>query len=153
LLFANINDQLTIVDKRFKNGRITGKITATKFIGDAHRRIMQISIGCGIENSANIFSTSVENKNSIEKINRYFNELSIEEEKSSRIRPDDIVTSVEIKNCPEEQEEILSKENAKTIPELESHLKKHRTKIKIHLRPLTTTRVISKNINLPNFYV
>jgi hypothetical protein len=91
-------------------------------------------------------------KVSSEKINEYFQKLSINNEEE-KINLRDIVTKISIENLPEEQEALLSKIKAKTVAELQSELRKYPTKIKVMLHPLSTTTAITKNHNLPDFFV
>lgn len=142
-LFSTLHDQVTLVDSRFKNGSITGKIIRTKFFGNSKHKIMQISIACSDLNDE--ISTE-------EKLNRYLSELLIENDKVY-IKPDDIVTGIEVFNSAEEQEDILLATAATTASELKSQLMNHKTKIKIKLHPLNTMRVITRNINLPDFKI
>ncbi len=142
-LSVSIDDQITIVDSRFQNGKISGKVTKTKFIANADQKIIQVSIACNPSNDIKL---------SQEELHRYFNELSIKKDEKI-INSEDIITNVEIKNSPEEQEQLLSESNAKTVSELESLLKNHPTKINIMLHPLNTMRVINRDISLPDFNV
>lgn len=141
-LSVSIDDQMTIVDSRFQNGRITGKVIKTRFIASANQKIIRISIACTLNNI--VFSN--------EKIQRYFNGLTFKDDEII-INPEDIVDSVEIINDPEKQEQLLLLSDAKTISELESLLKKHPTKIRVKLHPLNTMRVINRDINLPDFNI
>jgi hypothetical protein len=142
-LFATVDDQVSINDPRFPNGKITGKIIKTKFVGNADRKIMEITIACSVNNFAGV---------SIEKMNSYFNELSIEPDESA-IKPENIVSEVNVKNPPEEQEEILSRMNAETALELERRLRKHKTKITIYMHPLNTSYIIRRDAHLPDFEI
>jgi hypothetical protein len=140
-LHISLDDAMRITDPRFPNGQITGKVIRTKFIANANHRIICITIACCRDYR----------EPPIEELNKYFDELLIDEEK--KIKPQNIITEIRVTNLPEEQEKFLSNCNAETIHELESALKKHKTKIKLRLRPLNTTRVVTKDINLPDFRI
>ncbi|MDR2780979.1 MAG: hypothetical protein LBB21_00765 [Holosporaceae bacterium] len=136
-IFAGLDDQITINDGRFKNGYISGKITKMRFIGDADQKIIKFTIGCCVADLSDNF----------DRLNFY--EIDVTEDEN-KINPADIVRKIEIKNTPEEQIEILSNENARNSSELQSVLKKHGTKIKISLHPLSTTRVVTREVRLPD---
>ena len=149
-LFATIDNQITISDSRFKNGKVTGKITKTSFIGNSNHKIVRISMACcnfdGIESEEN-------DQQTIEaKLNEYFSKLQLQDNQV-RVKPDDIITGIEVHNPPEEQEVAISKKTFFSVSELESQLKQYKTKIKIHLHSLSTARVIVKNENLPDFFI
>ncbi|MDR3151224.1 MAG: hypothetical protein LBT67_00030 [Holosporaceae bacterium] len=139
---ATLEDQVTIVDQRFPSGRIVGKITKITFFADANHRIMRLVIAC---NASSGFTEIP-----LEKLNTYLKNLSITAGEN-RVGLEHIVTKVLVENLPEEQEDILGRSDAKTTAELRSILKKHPTKIKVFLHPLNTARVVSKDVNLPDF--
>lgn len=152
-LDATINDQITLMDSRFNDGKISGKITKICFLASAKKRILQITIGCSLQN----FS-----KNSSDQINEYLRNLWSENNDKNNDRNGtkndsltfslaDIVRDVEVINPPEEQEKILIESNAKSLAELKSHLKNHQTKIKIFLASLKGSA--SKNVELPTFFL
>ncbi|MDR1982799.1 MAG: hypothetical protein LBQ08_03320 [Holosporaceae bacterium] len=134
---ATVDDQITIRDRRFKNGFIAGKIIRTTFSGNADHRIMKFTIGCCDSDQLRNF----------EKLNSYEIEIADDD---SKINPADIVKNIEIKNKPEEQISILSSKAARNVSELQNELKKHPTKIKVSLHPLNTSRVITREITLPS---
>jgi hypothetical protein len=134
-MFATLDDQITIRDRRFRNGSVTGKITKIRFIGNADHRIIKFTVGCG--NADRNF----------EKLDAY--EIKIAED-DSKINPADIVKNIEIKNPPEEQISILSSMAARDVSELQRELERHPTKIKISLHPLSTTKVVTREITLPD---
>jgi hypothetical protein len=134
---ATVDDQITIVDERFHGGRICGKIIKTRFMGNANQKIIKFTVGCRLQDLSDGF----------EKLASYKIEVPDDD---SKIHPADIVKNIEIKNPPEEQLEILSQTTAKNAAALQQELKKHGTKIKISLHPLSTTRVIVREIALPN---
>lgn len=142
-LFVSLNDQITITDPRFKNGSISGKVVKTTFIANDKHKIMQITIGCREEN----FRTDISDQ-----LNKYCSELQIEEEKS-QITADDIITDINVENPPEEQERILSSEPLDSVADLRSKLLQHKTKIKLKLHPLNTTKSKAKTVVLPDFII
>ncbi|MDR1361863.1 MAG: hypothetical protein LBJ16_01445 [Holosporaceae bacterium] len=142
-LLATLEDQITIVDQRFPSGRMLGKITKIVFSADANQRIMRFTIACNVAGFSEVPS---------EKLDSYFQNLSLGVEEN-KIEAGDIVTQILVENLPEEQEEILQQSGAKTVVDLRAELKKHPTKIKILLHPLSTTRVVSKDIKLPDFLI
>lgn len=133
---ASVDDQITILDDRFSNGRIAGKIVKTRFIGDAERKIIKFTIGCATADVSQNF----------EKLNGVKIEIPNDE---SRINPADIVRKIEIINPPEEQLAALSSATHRSVSELKSELNKRATKIKVSLHPLTSTRVVTREVNLP----
>ncbi|MDR1561255.1 MAG: hypothetical protein LBS23_02775, partial [Holosporaceae bacterium] len=137
-IFATINDQITIHDARFQKNLIVGKIIKTQLIANTTQKIMKITIGCCVDD----FGESYFEKLKTQKI-----EILSDD---SKINPADIVTNIDIKNSPEEQVICLSQAIAKNVSELKNILKKQATKIKISLHPLNTTRVITREINLPD---
>lgn len=142
-MFVSLNDQITITDPRFKNGKITGKVMKTTFTGNDKHKIIQITIGC----------RSSEYKNNIaEQLEKYFSELKIEETKT-HINADNIIMDINVLNPPEEQDYILSKEPINSIADIKSKLSQHKTKIRMKLHPLNTCKSISKNIELPDFKI
>ena len=143
LLSATINDQITLSNSNFKNGKITGKITKLSFVGNARHKIIRASIACSDFTAHDTIQT---------KFNEYFSKLQIND-KHVRIKPDDIVTNIEIHNQPDEQEAAISNTNFSSISDMESQLKNHKTKIKISLHSLSTTRVITKNEELPDLLI
>jgi hypothetical protein len=138
-VFATINDQISIHDARFQENVISGKIIKTKFIANADQQIMKITMGC---------SENTLEENCFEKITGHSIDIT---EDDSRINPSDVVTNIEIKNSPEEQIAFLSQKTAKSIFELKNALKKCVTNIKLSLHPLNTTRVVAREVNLPDF--
>lgn len=145
-LDVTINDQITLLDARFDGGKISGKVTKTRFVATSKKRILHITIGCCLQN----FS-----ENSTEQINEYLKKLWSKNDgydnDNDRFSLGDIVRDVEVINPPEEQEKILGESDAKSITELESRLKNHPTKIKIFLAPLKGSVV--KNVELPQFFL
>ncbi|MDR0555398.1 MAG: hypothetical protein LBG20_00055 [Holosporaceae bacterium] len=137
-MFAGVGDQITIHERRFPNGRIVGKITKMRFIGNADRKIIKFTIGC----------RSADLSRNFDRLNSY--EIQIAND-VNRINPADIVRKIQIENSPEEQIEMLSRTIASNSSELKRRLKKHATKIRLFLHPLNTTRVITREITLPDF--
>ncbi|MDR1334587.1 MAG: hypothetical protein LBJ71_05200 [Holosporaceae bacterium] len=134
---ADLRDQITICNERFKSGRISGKIVKRRFVGNANQKIIKFTIGCAIAD----LSANFDNLNS--------HEITIPAE-DNPINPADIVRNIEIKNTPEEQIAILSNTPLHSSAELQSLLEQHATKIKLSLHPLNTTRVITREIQLPD---
>ncbi|MDR1334121.1 MAG: hypothetical protein LBJ71_02800, partial [Holosporaceae bacterium] len=91
---ADLRDQITICDERFKNRCISGKIVKKRFIGNADQKIIKFTIGCSVAD----LSPNFDDLNS--------HEISIAAD-ANPINPADIVRKIEIKNTPEEQIEIL----------------------------------------------
>lgn len=143
-LWITVNEQITLIDKRFEGGQISGKVTKTNLSADAHERIMRITIACSLKKHIN---------NSLDKINEYMRSLQIPIEEKSKIALDEIVKDVEITNPPEEQEKILAQADAKSISDLESELKRHPTKIKVSLAPLSSGCIISRFLKLPDIFL
>lgn len=145
-LGVTINDQITLFDARLDGGKISGKVTKTRFVATSKKRILHITIGCCLQNFL---------ENSTEQINKYLKKLWSENNDSNndndRFSMGDIVRDVEVINPPEEQEKILGESNAKSVTELESRLKNHPTKIKIFLAPLKGS--VAKNVELPQFFL
>ncbi|MDR1551668.1 MAG: hypothetical protein LBS14_03260 [Holosporaceae bacterium] len=137
-IFASVDDQVTIRDDRFPNGRIVGKIIRTRFIGSADRKIMKFTIGC----------RTADLSRSFDKLNSY--EIRVDDDES-RVNPGDIVQKIQVENPPEEQIEVMSRMVAHSGAELEQILRKCVTKIKLFLHPLNTARLISREIMLPDF--
>ena len=138
-----LDDQVTIHDACFPNGFIVGKVIKTEFFADSEKRRMNISVACCpcgyFEDYFRI-------------LDGYCKEISVKEEICDP-NPDEIVTNIEIQNSPEEQEKILSETVAKKTEDLISELRKHATKIKIHLHPINVVREIVTKINLKDFYL
>ena len=137
-----INDQITLIDRRFEGGKITGKIVKIRLLAKANKKIMQITIASTLGKQI---------ANSLEQINTYIDTLKISDDEESETKIDlrDIVKDVEVINPPEEQEKILAQIPAKSISELESRLKKHSTKIRLSLAPQNFGYTKSKQLNLP----
>jgi hypothetical protein len=135
-LSVTVNHRATISDGRFPGGSISGKVIRTKFMANAERKIMKITIGCGGAD-----------ENYLEKALAYHPDI---QDDDSRVNPGDIVTDIEVKNPPEEQTAHLVQMKAKDISELKDELRKWATKIKISLHPLSTTRVVSRELDLPD---
>ncbi|MDR0677205.1 MAG: hypothetical protein LBF57_00820 [Holosporaceae bacterium] len=131
---VTLNDQITIRNNGFANGYIVGKVIKIRFTATADQKIIKFTIGCRSADLSGNFA----------KLNSYVIEIADDE---SRVQPADIVKNIEIKNSPEEQIELMHQSFDKTLEEL----KKHATKIKLSLHPLSTTRSIIREINLPNF--
>ncbi|MDR3179429.1 MAG: hypothetical protein LBT70_00835 [Holosporaceae bacterium] len=140
---VTLNDQITVIDDRFSGGSISGKVTKTAFFADCNHRIFNITICCNLGGFAEI---------STEKINEYFQKLSINNEEE-KINSQDIVTKISVENSPEEQEAQLAKIRAKSVAELKAELRRYPTKIKVVLHPLSTTKAIRKNHPIPDFLV
>ncbi|MDR1235661.1 MAG: hypothetical protein LBJ96_01500 [Holosporaceae bacterium] len=136
-IFVDLDDQITVHDTRFKNGSVSGKIIKKRFVGSADKKIIKFTIGCSAADLSGNF----------DRLNSY--EISITKDEN-KINPRDIVRKIEIKNSPEQQIEILSNADAHTDLELQSLLKKHATKIKLTLHPLNTTRMVTREIQLPD---
>ncbi|MCR5224466.1 MAG: hypothetical protein K6C34_00085 [Alphaproteobacteria bacterium] len=141
ILDATIANSVKILDSRFQNGYITGKIIKTEFSADSSHRLLKITVGCQRKAiSPNIF--------------KQLSELSIPvSEDKAPILPSDIVRNVEIQNSPEEQLIMLAHSDANDARELKEVLKKHPTKIKLTLHPQNTVREIVTEIKLPNFEI
>ncbi|MDR1335109.1 MAG: hypothetical protein LBJ19_02450 [Holosporaceae bacterium] len=139
--FASINDQITVEDNRFQMGKISGKITKTNLEANATGKILNVSIACCLVES---------NDNWPALLNNYMNALEIMPEETE-LAMEDIVTDVKITNSPEEQEDMLAQQEAKSVNELKNQLKVHATKIKVTLHPFSTTREIVREIDLPEF--
>ncbi|MDR2724445.1 MAG: hypothetical protein LBB25_04605 [Holosporaceae bacterium] len=139
-MLTSIDDQITLYDKRFPGGSISGKIIKVRFIGNADQKIIKFTIGCSMADLSKSF----------EKLNSHM--IQVMDDKS-RINPADIVRKIEIENTPEEQIAILAKAKAHSSSELKDELKKYATKIKLSLHPLSTTKVITREINLPDFEI
>ncbi|MDR2794795.1 MAG: hypothetical protein LBB12_03395 [Holosporaceae bacterium] len=138
-----LDDQITIIDDRFPCGSISGKVTKTAFFADCNHRILNITICCNLGGFSEI---------PVEKTNEYFQKLSINDE-GEKINSQNIVTQISVENLPEEQEAWLAQIKAKSVAELKDELRKHPTKIKIKLHPLSTSKAIIKNHNIPDFLV
>ena len=138
---VTLNDQVTIYDSRFVNGKIIGKVTKIKFSANADIRIMHITIGCCPSGNFENYQT---------KLNDYCEKLQIDELDCCP-KVTDIVTGIEIQNPPEEQEKILGETEFKNLENLKSQLRSHTTKIKIALHPFSVMREIRNKIKLPNF--
>ena len=138
---VTLDDQVTIYDSRFTNGRIIGKVTKIKFIANADRRIMCISIACCPSGNFENYQT---------KLNDYCQKLQVNEVDCCP-KVMDIVTGIEIQNHPEEQEKILAETEFENLENLKSKLRSHATKIKVALHPLSVMREIRNKIKLPNF--
>ena len=137
-IFASVDDQITIRDGRFNGGYVSGKIVRMRFNGNADQKAIKFTIGCRAANLSRSF----------DKLNSY--EISVSDD-ASNVNPADIVQKIEIENAPEEQIDVLSRTVARTSAEMKDELKKHATKIKLFLHPLNTTRVITREVTLPDF--
>ncbi|MDR2645936.1 MAG: hypothetical protein LBC04_02040 [Holosporaceae bacterium] len=135
---ASVNDQITLHDDRFSGGRISGKIVRMRFLGNADRKIIKFTIG----------HSGADLSQSFDKLNSH---MIIVPADTGNVNPADIVQKIEVENTPEEQIAILAQTVASSSAELTAELKKHETKIKLHLHPLNTARVITREITLPDF--
>jgi hypothetical protein len=135
---VSVDDQITLRDSRFSDGHISGKIVRMRFLGNADRKIIKFTIGCSGADLSQSFG----------KLNSYAINVPAD---TSNINPADIVQKIEVENTPEEQIAILTQTVASSSAELSAELKKHATKIKLHLHPLNTVRVITREITLPDF--
>lgn len=142
----NINDQITLTNQKTFTEKICGKVIKTTFSATAKGRIMKITIGCSLGKHTN---------DAQEKINNYIRTLNLSDLiiEDEPIKTTDIVQDIYVANLPEEQEEILARSNAQTIPELASELQKHATKIKILLAPVNNGKVISNTLTLPTLLI
>lgn len=139
-----IDDQITLIDRRFEGGKISGKVIKTRLQINSNKKIMQITIASSLQKHI---------ANSLDQINAYIGTLEFldSEESKTKIDLQNIVREVEVINPPEEQEKILMQAQAKNISELESHLKKHSTKIKLFLTQQNLEYTKSKHLKLPEF--
>ena len=143
-LHTTINDQITLIDRRFESGKITGKIIKTRLLANANKKIMQITIASSLNKHIS---------DSLDQINTYIDTLKIADNEKSTMKIDlqDIIKDVEVMNPPEEQEKVLAQTYAKSISELESQLKKHSTKIRLSLAPQNFGYTKSRDLNFPEF--
>ena len=141
-LHTTINDQITLIDRHFEGGKITGKIIKTRLLANANKKIMQITIASSLNKHIS---------DSLDQINIYIDALKIADDEKSTMKIDlqDIIKDVEVTNTPEEQEKVLAQTHAKSISELESRLKKHSTKIRLSLAPQNFGYTKSRDLNLP----
>lgn len=136
-----LDDQITIFDRHFPNGKICGKVIKTYFTGKCDSKIVQITIAC-CENDLHLHR--------FEKVKNHKIEIQVDDNK---VQPADIVTNLEVINSPEEQLQILSQSNVKTIAELKNILRKHMTKIKLTMHPLSTMRFITSELTLAQMII
>jgi hypothetical protein len=134
---VDLRDQITNFDERIKNGSISGKIIRKRFIANADQKIIKFTLGC----SAADLSKNFDDLNSYK--------ISVSADDNS-INPADIVRKIEIKNAPEEQIETLANAHLHNSAELQSLLEEHATKVKLSLHPLNTTRIVAREIQLPD---
>lgn len=109
-----------------------GKVIRTCFIADAKRRLLRVTIGCGIERE-------------LDQIKHYSPTIAAPRENFS---PADIVRRVEIVNLPDAQIAQLQSTRFSTTEEAKKALRKCNTGIRIAMHPQNTRPEILRTIEL-----
>ena len=129
-----VNDDVLLAD--FSENFIRGKVIKTQLVCNSKERLIYLTLGCAIDQYIDEISDPIDVK--VDDDNLYLQ---------------DIVNEIRIENSPEEQLELLSSQNFRSISEAKNFLRNHATKIRLKLHPISVKREISKTIKLPDVEV
>lgn len=138
--FSEISVNDTIKFSDLYSHPIVAKVIQTKLVLNEKNRLMSVSVGYSPDNTSDVF----------ELIKNYDFEINQDED---RVEISDIVKDIFVENDPESQENLLTSRTFSSESAAINFLKKHPTKIHVHLHPISQKREIVRTINLKNLEI